>query len=53
MQLIVIVALSFNTANVVGYSKCDKDAKKKLTDAGASIATSIFSKAACMYHVYV
>ena len=29
--VIVCVALTLNSANVVGFTKCDKDAKKKLT----------------------
>ena len=46
MQLIVIVALSLNGANLAGYSKCDKDQKKRMTDVGASVANSVLSRAA-------
>ena len=38
-QLIVIVALTLNTANVMGYTKCDKDARKRQA-AAASPGTS-------------
>jgi hypothetical protein len=39
-QLIVIVALSLNVANVVGYTKCDKDAKNKLAGLAANYSQS-------------
>lgn len=29
--LVTLVAISMNSANLVGYTKCEKDAKKKLT----------------------
>eukprot|EP00053_Salpingoeca_punica_P003637 m.44367 g.44367 ORF g.44367 m.44367 type:complete len:209 (+) comp12320_c0_seq3:142-768(+) len=38
--LIVIVALSLNTANVVGYTKCQKDATKHMQ----SVATSYLAQ---------
>jgi len=39
--LIVAVALTLNAANVVGYTQCDKDAKKKwATSFAASAATA-------------
>jgi hypothetical protein len=33
---LVITAFSLNSANVVGYTKCEKDAKKKLQSAVAA-----------------
>ncbi|RIA97651.1 hypothetical protein C1645_686719 [Glomus cerebriforme] len=39
--LIVAVAITLNVANVVGYTQCDKDAKKKwATDIAARAATA-------------
>ncbi len=40
LQLVVVVALALNVANVVGYTKCDKDAKKKLTGMAAEYSKS-------------
>lgn len=38
---IVIIAIVLNMANVIGYSKCDKEAKKKITNmVGSSLLTS-------------
>ncbi|KAL7751766.1 Golgi apparatus membrane protein tvp23 [Sorochytrium milnesiophthora] len=34
---IAFVALALNGANVIGYTKCDKDAKKRLTGYGQSV----------------
>ena len=43
--LVVIVAITLNAANIVGYTKCDKDAKKKLVHQfGDSIVGSIFKR---------
>ena len=36
----VVVALALNLSNVVGYTKCDKDAKKKLTGLAADYSKS-------------
>jgi uncharacterized membrane protein len=42
----VVVALSLNVANVVGYTKCEKDARQKLTSlAGQYISTSLMQQA--------
>jgi hypothetical protein len=40
MQLMVVVALALNGANVVGYTKCDKDAKQRLTGLAADYSRS-------------
>eukprot|EP00041_Stephanoeca_diplocostata_P013007 m.221270 g.221270 ORF g.221270 m.221270 type:complete len:124 (+) comp19185_c0_seq1:503-874(+) len=36
--LLVVVALTLHTSNVVGYMKCDTNAKAKLSTAAADIA---------------
>jgi len=45
-MVIVFVALALNVANVVGYTKCRKDAKKKVQDAaGSFVFSQMFNRA--------
>ena len=45
IQLVVVVALLLNSANVVGYTKCDKDAKQKLSNVAGQLGTSLLRQA--------
>ncbi len=41
--LVVCVALALNIANVVGYTKCEKDARKKVAAVAGSFLGSAMS----------
>eukprot|EP00047_Mylnosiga_fluctuans_P004438 m.234538 g.234538 ORF g.234538 m.234538 type:complete len:189 (+) comp12673_c0_seq1:44-610(+) len=43
--LVVAVALSLNAANLIGYSKCDKDARAKLTNMAGQFGQSLLTQA--------
>lgn len=44
--MIVIVAIALNLANVIGYTKCEKDAKKNLTSmASKFVGQQLLSRA--------
>eukprot|EP00051_Salpingoeca_urceolata_P002760 m.52638 g.52638 ORF g.52638 m.52638 type:complete len:208 (-) comp12314_c0_seq2:297-920(-) len=45
-MLIVIVALALNAANVIGYTKCQKDATARLQSAGTYVGQTLISYAA-------
>jgi hypothetical protein len=51
-QLLVLIAIAVNMSNIVGYWKCDTDAKKKLSQAAVRMAgeygPSLFSSAASL-----
>lgn len=44
-QLIVLIALCLNVANVVGYWKCSKEAKQKFASVAGAVSQSILKQA--------
>lgn len=45
VQLIVIVALCLNAANVIGYFRCSKDEKTRLTSLAGAVSQTLLQKA--------
>jgi hypothetical protein len=45
VQLIVAVALALNAANLIGYTKCDKNARQKISNMAGRIGQSLLQQA--------